>query len=250
MNTCGLPREEAFVYVERAARALERVRAESPLVMCLTNTVVANWTANCLLAAGATPAMMEEASEAVELAGMAKAVLVNVGTLTEPQAQVMRAAVAECGARNVPWVLDPVAADLLTFRRGVVRELLAAGPRMVRGNARELAGLNVRGVVSLATAAVDEICSADGERVIRLANGHPMLQRVTGTGCAQGALAAAMCAVEPDAMVAAVGTSLWMALAGEMAAAKASRPGAFQMALLDALDAVTPDDFVTKAKLV
>lgn len=65
-----------------------------PFVLCLTNTVAANFTANVLLAIGAKPAMIEEPSEAAELAAVADAVLVNVGTLTPAQAEVMRAAVA------------------------------------------------------------------------------------------------------------------------------------------------------------
>ena len=35
------------------AAALTALRSEAPLVQCLTNIVVANWTANVLLAAGA-----------------------------------------------------------------------------------------------------------------------------------------------------------------------------------------------------
>lgn len=237
--------------VERAAEALVRVRERAPLTMCLTNSVVTNWTANCLLALGATPAMMEEPSEAAELARVSGAVLVNVGTVTQAQAETMRAAIAECNRVGVPWVLDPVALDFCSFRHALVGEFLRAQPRLVRGNAREMKSMGpVPGICTLATATVDEIVSGDGLCRARLANGVPMLQRVTGTGCAQGALAAAFCAVEPDPVVAAMGAALAMSLAGEKAYARASRPGAFQCALLDELDALTPEDFCTQARLV
>ena len=230
--------------LKSAADALARVREQKPLVMCLTNTVVTNWTANCLLALGATPAMVEEPEEAAELAASSGAVLVNVGTVTHSQAAAMRDAIASCNAHGVPWVLDPVAVDKLAFRRDLVGEFLREKPRMVRGNAREIASLGSRldGIVTLATDKIDAI----GD--IRIANGVPMLQRVTGTGCAQGALAAAFCAVESNAMVAAVAASLAMALAGEAAYGHAKRPGSFQIALLDALDALTPEEMIENAR--
>ena len=228
----------------RAGRALDNVRARRPLVLCLTNTVVENWTANCLLALGAVPAMMSEPEEAAELAAVSGAVLVNVGTVTRAQAETMRAAIAACSRHGVPWVLDPVAADKLAYRRGLVAEFIKGSPRLVRGNAGEIAALRglLGDTVALATGAVDEIGG------LRLANGVPLLQRVTGTGCAQGALAAAFCAVEPDPVVAGVAAALAMALAGERAVEVAARPGAFQTALLDALDALTARDFQERAK--
>ena len=104
------------------------IAEKGPLVMCLTNTVAANFTANCLLAVGAKPAMIEEPEEAAELASVANAVLVNVGTVTARQADVMRAAIASCNAHGVPWALDPVAADKIGFRRRLVLEFLAQKP--------------------------------------------------------------------------------------------------------------------------
>ena len=229
----------------RAGQALERVRSVHPLVMCVTNSVVTNWTANCLLALGAVPAMVAEPEEAAELAATAGAVLVNVGTVDRHQAETMRAAIANCRVHGVPWVLDPVAVDRLGFRRALVEELLACGPRLVRGNQREIAFLRpaLGTVTTLATGAVDAV----GE--LRIANGTPLLQRVTGTGCAQGGLAAAFCAGESDARVAAVAAALTMALAGETASAVAQRPGTFQSALLDALDGLTAADFMARGRV-
>ena len=228
----------------RAGQALDKVRARKPLIMCLTNSVVENWTANCLLALGAVPAMMAEPEESAELAASSGAVLVNVGTVTRIQAVAMRAAIASCQAHHIPWVLDPVAVHRLVFRRRLVTEFLACHPRLVRGNYNEISAVKglLGNTVALSTGAVDEIAG------LRLANGVPMLQRVTGTGCVQGAIAAAFCAVEPDAVVAGVAASLTMSLAGEIANMVAPRPGAFQIALLDALDALTARDFRERVK--
>ncbi len=217
----------------RAEEALSKLRSERPLVLCLTNTVAENFTANVLLALGATPAMIHDPEEAAELASKAGAVLVNVGTVTHSQADAMRAAIVAANAAGVPWVLDPVAADRLSFRGGLVREFLQLKPTLVRGNAREMKWVGDCGdIVTLATGPVDRVGDWTCDR------GHPLLSRVTATGCAQGAVAAAFCAVEKDARVAAVGAARVMALAGEMAVKRAQRPGSFQIALLDALDDV------------
>lgn len=239
--------------VERAGAALDRLRRRRPLVMCLTNTVVAGWSANGLLALGAVPAMVEEPDEARELAASADAVLVNVGTLTSRQAAAIRAAVAAANAARRPWVLDPVAVDRLTFRRDFVRELLPLRPVLVRGNAREIAFLRERGALTglaaLATDAIDTVFPAEpAAEPAAFANGTPLLASVTGTGCAQGAIAAAFAAVEADPVVTAAAAALTLALAGEDAARRASAPGSFQIALLDALATLTADDLVRKAR--
>jgi len=234
--------------------------------MCLTNTVAANFTANVLLAIGAKPAMIEEASEAAELAAVADAVLVNVGTLTPVQADVMRVAVRACSkgsvpsagtgsvptTGSVPWVLDPVACQLLSYRRAFVWELLAAKPTVIRGNRAEIDFLlgsvpsvdlqseicNLKSIPSLATGEVDVI--RRGTEVIeRITGGVPMLQSVTATGCAQGAICAAFLGWGQTPVEALRSASRLMKRAGEIAYEKAKTPGTFQIALLDALFELT-----------
>ena len=247
--------------VNRAAEALTRLRRERPLVLSITNTVVTNWTANCLLALGAKPAMLEEPNEAAQLAARARAVLVNLGTVTAQQFQTMRVAATAANAARVPWVLDPVAVDKLTYRRTLATSLIAQKPRLIRGNSDEINFLlgsvpHFQGSVPLlSTGPVDEIWWSvpirnGGSVPIRIANGVEMLTRVTGTGCAQGAIAAAFCAVEPDPVIAAVAASLTMGIAGEMAFDKAQRPGSFQIALLDALDELDAQALMRKAKIL
>jgi len=215
-----------------------------PLVMCLTNTVAANFTANVLLAIGAKPAMVEEVSEAEELAACADAVLINVGTVTPLQAAVQRAAIRVCRERHVPWVLDPVAVQVLSFRRGIVGEFLDLAPTLVRANSAEIAALLRehpalgRSVPYLETAAVDRV--VDGGETVEISGGVPMLQDVTATGCAQGAVAAAFLGQGQSAHEACISASRLMKQAGERAFARAGRPGAFQSALLDELYALSP----------
>ncbi|MDU4226892.1 MAG: hydroxyethylthiazole kinase, partial [Klebsiella grimontii] len=113
----------------------------SPLVHCMTNDVVQTFTANVLLAIGASPAMVIDPDEASQFAAIADALLINVGTLTVERAAAMRAAAHSATQAGKPWALDPVAVGALTLRTEFCRELLALQPAAVRGNASEIMAL-------------------------------------------------------------------------------------------------------------
>ena len=214
---------------------------KDPFVLCLTNTVAANFTANVVLAIGAKPAMIQEPSEAAELAAVADAILVNVGTLTPSQAETMRAAVAVASG-SVPWVLDPVGIQSLTYRREFVFELLNGKPSLIRGNHAEIDTLmgsvpSLKGSVPiLSTGKVDKIWGT-GPQIgpLEVQGGVPMLQQVTATGCAQGAICAVMLGRGLSPFDAAVQSSKLMKFAGQRAFDHAQAPGSFQIALIDAL---------------
>ena len=202
---------------------------KQPLVLCLTNTVAANFTANCLLAIGAKPAMVEEPSEAEELAASADALLVNLGTVTERQAEAMRRAIKAANEKGVPWVLDPVGVQHLTYRCNLAQELIGLKPSLIRGNRAEVDALGPTSMVTLATGAIDTIgCST-------VSGGVPILQTVTATGCAQGGICAAFLGRGQSPQDAAVSASKLMKRAGELAWKRAKTPGSFQTALVDAL---------------
>lgn len=245
------------------AADLAAVRSRVPLTHCMTNKVVIGFTANVLLAAGAAPAMVEDSEEAAEFAAAADALLLNVGTLGREQATAMRAAARSAQASGTPWVLDPVAVGALRFRTSVAVDLLAFGPAVIRGNASEvlsLAGADGaagRGVESMAQSsdAVDAARAlaaahgcvvavsgvvdyvTDGRVVYAVPGGDPMMTKVTGVGCALGALIAAYCAVADSPLRAAISASAVLADAGTAAAQSASGPGSFAVHLLDALAA-------------
>lgn len=250
-----------MISVDDVVTTLEQLRARRPLVHCLTNGVVKNFTANVLLAIGAAPAMVEHPDEAAEFAAMADALLVNVGTLDVPQIAAIRRAIASANAAKKPWVLDPVAVGPLTVRTYFAREIVTMRPRLIRGNASEVMALagstgRGRGVDSgdtaeaallaartlvkqtggavLATGPVDY--ATDGTQTLACHNGHILLTRVTGVGCAQGAVAAACTAVSPSPLIAAISAAVLMGVAGDLAARVSTRPGSFAVALLDALD--------------
>ena len=202
---------------------------QDPLVLCLTNSVAANFTANCLLAIGAKPAMIEEPCEAKELARVADAMLVNLGTVTARQADLMRKAIAAANARGIPWVLDPVGVQFLSHRADLAHEFVAQKPSVIRCNAAEAAAIGETGCVTLVTGEVDRV----GGREIR--GGVPILQSVTATGCAQGGICAAFLGQGRSPQDAALSASKLMKRAGEVAWERAKTPGSFQVALVDAL---------------
>ena len=242
------------------------LRQRHPLVQALTNSVSTNFVANVLLAAGAAPAMVDNPEEAALFAGIADAVLINLGTPTAAQVESMRLAAAAAQKAGKPWVLDPIAAGALPWRGGVAAELLQFKPAIVRGNASEIIGLaglggGGRGVDSSADpaaavpAAVDLLAHASavsasgpvdhavgrvGGRatLIRIGGGSALLTRVTATGCALGALSAAYASVAPDPLTGVVAAHVHFAVAAELAEASAKGPGSFAVAFVDALDAI------------
>lgn len=244
-------------------RDLEELRRRAPLVQCITNAVVTGFTANSLLALGASPAMADLPGEAGVFAAIASATLVNLGTPGVEQRDGAREAIAAGGR----WVLDPVAVGPLPVRTAFAAEIVALRPSIIRGNASEilaLAGLGAggRGVdavdgaddaldaakeLALRTGAAVAVSGpvdlvTDGVAVVRITGGHPLLTRVTGGGCALGAVMAAFLGASDDtpgaALRAAVAGSVVWGLAAEHAASASAGPGSFAVALLDAVSAL------------
>lgn len=249
------------------AECARLVRERAPLVHCITAAASMNFVADALLAAGARPMMTETPTEAPLVVTRADALLVNLGTLSADGAAGIPPTVGAARERGLPWVLDPAAVGPVTpVRTGLAHRLRDARPAVIRGNASEIAVLagaraggrgpdsllapdavvaegralaRATGAVVAVSGPVDVIIGA-AQHEARVTAGHPTLTRVTGTGCALGALTAA-CAAVAEPFVAALTASWWMGMAGERAAESRAGPGSFRVALLDALDAWTGD---------
>ncbi|NKE09594.1 MULTISPECIES: hydroxyethylthiazole kinase [Kocuria] len=255
---------------DHLSTALADLKRQRPLVQCLTNAVVTNFTANALLAAGAAPAMTDIVGESGDFARIADAVLINLGTPTPEQREAMVEAAAVCQETGTPWVLDPVAVGSLAVRTHLARDLLQFKPAVVRGNASEIIGLcggaggrgtdttdqpgdaldaartllTDHGVQAVAISGeVDLIVGATdhGEVAWHVPHGHRYLTQVTGGGCALGAVIAACLAVQADPVEAAVAGSVLWEVAAEHAAARANGPGSFAVELLDQLNSLAPE---------
>lgn len=270
--------ESTVDLASEAAALLREVRETPPLTHCITNAVVTGFTANVLLAVGAAPAMVDIVGESGLFAGIASGVLINVGTPTPEQREAAAEAVAGATDSGTPWVLDPVAIGALPVRTALAHRLVEQRPTAIRGNASEilaLAGLSAggRGVDSTDTtdAAAEAALSlsarygsvvavsgpvdliTDGIRTVRIANGHELLTRVTGGGCALGAVMAAFLgaarATGADALTAVASASLVYTVAAERAATAAAGPGTFAVGLLDALASVDRADIAAAARV-
>lgn len=261
-----------FAGMERQlAATLAAYRRTAPLVHCLTNTVVANFTANVVLASGAAPAMVDNPHEAGDFAAIAGGVLVNLGTPQEHTVAAMLLAAAAAHEHQRPWVLDPVAAGGLGWRTQAAHQLLAHRPTIIRGNASEILGLTGgsggKGVDS--THSSDDALGAaralaqeygavvavsgptdyltDGHRLVALSNGVDLMTRVTGVGCSLGALMAGMAAVTGDALIAAATATTLLCLAAEDAPQHG--PGSFAVGLVDGLATLAPEQLAERVRL-
>jgi hydroxyethylthiazole kinase len=240
---------------------LTRLRARSPRVHCITNAVAQTFTANVLLAAGAIPSMTLSTDEIGAFVSRADALLVNLGTFDGERRAATAAALEVASERRVPWVLDPVFIDRSELRAAYAKSLIAQNPDAIRLNRAEFVALSgaepdegaltkyaldTLAIVAL-TGTVDRI--TDGVQSIAIENGHPLMARVTAMGCAASALVAAFLAVESDPYPATAAALLCFGIAGGIAGERATGPGSFPAALLDALYALDEKTLTEKARV-
>jgi hydroxyethylthiazole kinase len=253
---------------------LRTLRERKPLVHQITNYVVMNETANATLALGALPVMAHAHEEVAELAGVAGALVLNIGTLSEYWIESMLLAAEAANRAGVPVVLDPVGAGATSLRTETAKRILAERKiAVVRGNAAEVATLagrqaEIRGVESigasdsgaeLARAAARELgCVAavtgpvdhvsDGDRTLAVSNGHALLGTVSGTGCMATAVTGCFLAVGAERPLEAAAEALVaFGVAGEDAARDAKGPGTFHAGLYDALYNLDPESLDERA---
>jgi hydroxyethylthiazole kinase len=248
--------------------SVENIRKTSPVIHNITNYVAMNNTANALLAIGASPVMAHAEAEVEDMVAISGALVVNIGTLSDPWIRAMLRAGRCAQNRKLPVILDPVGVGATAYRTRTARDLLREiSPGIVRGNASEIMALldekaKTKGVDSTAVshAAVDAarrlndengcvVCISgetdyivNGKDVARIMNGHALMTRVTGMGCIASALCGAFAAVNGVLAEAAAQAMAVMGIAGEIAAQNAPGPGTLQTVFLDTLYRLSEDD--------
>ncbi|ULO05303.1 hydroxyethylthiazole kinase [Paenibacillus sp. 19GGS1-52] len=257
---------------------LTKVREQNPLIHNITNIVVTNFTANGLLALGASPFMADAHEEVADVAKMSAAVVLNIGTLNEHAIQSMILAGKSANTHGVPVVLDPVGAGATAYRTEITHKLISEMQiTALRGNVAEVAHVageqwSIKGVdagegegdvVALAQKAARKLgciviitgkedVITDGEVTFIASNGHPILTKVTGTGCLLSSVVGAFLAVGgQSALEAAAEAISFYGVAAEIAAEATSGqgPGSFQIEFLNQLALVTPEVFLEKSRL-
>ncbi len=260
---------------QRAGENLKRLRENRPLIHNITNFVTMNYTANVLLAIGASPVMAHAREEVEEMASISRVVVLNIGTLTPDWVDSMVKAGWKANRMNIPVILDPVGSGATNLRNESVRRLInELSITVIRGNASEVLSIASRGA---STKGVDSIHSVDdasdaairlaselgmtlaitgevdlitdGKKILRVHNGHPMMGLVTGTGCAATAVIGAFLAVDDDPFTATATALAYFGLGGEMAAGTSRGPGSFMISTLDALYNIDPDALKEGAKI-
>jgi hydroxyethylthiazole kinase len=264
------------------ANLLETVRQSKPLVHHLTNYVTVNDCANITLGIGGSPIMADAIEEAAAIAQMSQALVINIGTLNSRTVLAMIAAGKAANHTGIPVILDPVGVGASPFRNETVAQLLDQVTfSVIRGNISEIkfiAGLTAatKGVDASVddTTAIDESAEiakklaqkltaviaitgqvdviSDGQSMITIANGHPKLAELTGTGCMCTSLIGAYCGGNPSAIFQAAATAvLSMGIAGEIAFETVGglNNGSFHMALHDAISALDVETLSERARV-
>lgn len=255
---------------------LTALRERVPLVHNITNLVAMDFTANILLASGASPVMAHAREELSEVVSAADAVAINIGTLSLSWVETMVQAAQEATESGTPWVLDPVGAGATSYRSESAARLAALSPTVVRGNGSEIMALadmatgdkprgvdsaiesvealdaaftlarQTRGCVAV-TGSVDYV--TDGVNMMAVANGVPLMERVTAMGCALSSLLAGCLAVTNRPLDAVAHGLAILGVAGEVAAGQAEGPGSLRWRLLDALYGLEPEQLNDMASI-
>ena len=234
---------------------LSDLRDARPVVHNITCVQAVGLSTDILLSIGAIPTMMLSFDEIEEWLEGANTMTVNIGTPTAMSIDDMVAGVRKAVDIGTPWILDPAGASMTISRFHLARRLAHLQPTVIRGNGTEIFALGnglaaisgpkgeidsaealdaahdlakSTGAVVAITGTVDYV--TDGKRVMAVANGHPLMTKVTALGCALTCLIGACCAVEEDPLTATAHAIAILGLSGELAAA-----GSFRTRLIDCL---------------
>ncbi len=254
--------------------AVNKVKAANPMAGSITNSVTINFVANAQLAVGGSAAMVYLPDEGEFIANAGGATYINVGTLTPIYEETLPRTAKALFETKKPWVLDPVAIGIGELRTKLLLGFKEYKPSVIRGNASEviaLAGLwgleggtdqsAVRGVDSTDTVnAAREAAVAlakytggavavsgktdlvtDGETVVYSYGGSRFMEKITGSGCSLGGVAAVYATAASPFIAALTATAVYN-LAGKRAELRACAPGSFQTAFLDELYIATAEE--------
>ncbi|MGM0123391.1 hydroxyethylthiazole kinase [Enterococcus sp. AZ194] len=243
---------------------VDEMRKQNPLVHNITNIVVANDSANGLLAIGASPFMSSAVPEMIEVATIADVVVLNMGTLNDEQIAAMELAGKTAKSLGKPVVFDPVGIGATTYRKQQGTRLLQLiKPTLIRGNAGEIATLaeaewSAKGVDAgsgdgdiiemaktvalkyqtfVVVSGVEDIVT-DGKKTYLVKNGTDYFPFMTGAGCLHSCICGAYLALTDSSVIEQVVIACAMyALAGELVAARLPvlSVGTFRTRLLDQL---------------
>jgi hydroxyethylthiazole kinase len=240
---------------------LQRIKQEKPLVHHITNWVTIYDCANITRVIGALPVMAHSKEESADMASMASALVLNIGTLTPPLVESMKLAAKAANKKQIPIVLDAVGVGATSLRDEKAFELLdRARIDIIKGNSSEIAKLAGENVVTKGVEATkveadlisiakklakqrgatvvvtgkDDIIANNAETYV-VKNGHKMMSSIVGTGCMAASVIGSFAAIEKNYAKAAASALACFGIAGELAAKGAKGPGTFKEKFYDEL---------------
>jgi len=257
---------------ETVKSCIKKIRETNPLIHNITNYVVMNSTANILLAIGASPVMAHSIDEVEEIASASSSVILNIGTIQHSWLESMILAGKTANKNSIPVVLDPVGSGATRLRTEAVKRIFdEVKIDVFRGNTSEIMSvvsqkIRTKGVdstlslnkelqESIKNLAKEKKCIVvasgendfitNGSESWLTKNGHPVMTKVTGTGCGLSAVTGAFCSVlNENKLKAAVAASAIFSACGEKASKISEKPGSFMTAFLDTLYTCDDEDIL------
>jgi len=205
--------------------------------------------------------MAHAKEEVADMAGIASALVLNIGTLTSDFVDAMILAGKSANRKGIPVVLDVCGAGATKFRDDKCFEILDnVQVSIIKGNSSEIArmageSVQTKGVdASIVEKNLQELARAlaekrkctvvitgkedivaDEKRAVLVKNGHPMMANIVGTGCMATSVIGTFAAVEKDYVAASVAGLVCYEVAAEIAARQAQGPGSFKEKRFDAV---------------
>lgn len=250
---------------------------KKPLVQCITNFVTVNDCANIILACGGSPTMAHHKDEVEEIAACCQALVLNMGTVSDKEAMIL--AGKKCNKLNIPVVIDPVGMGASELRNKTFEELSENIQfSVIRGNVSEIKRIatgkgstsgvdasemdmitedNIYEVANMAKELSKKVNSvivvsgpidvvADKKTAYIIRNGHPIMSKITGSGCMSTALLGAFCGANKDNILETTAAAVVaMGVCGELAQKKMKLADGgtmtFRMYLIDYISNMTSE---------
>jgi hydroxyethylthiazole kinase len=226
---------------------------------------------------GASPVMAHAAEEAGDMASLASALVLNIGTLTSDFVESMKIAALAANKKRIPVVLDVCGAGATRYRDKKSLEIIdAARIDIIKGNSSEIARIagedvKTRGVdatevnadlreiasslakkrdcIVVITGKVDFVVDADSVYIVQ--NGDEMMSHVVGTGCMATSVIGTFVGASPGSPIEAAAAGLsCFEIAAELAVKKCGGPASFKERLFDSVFCLKKEEVVSMQKVV
>ncbi|QSX06312.1 hydroxyethylthiazole kinase [Sedimentibacter sp. zth1] len=233
---------------------ITNVKNKTPLVHAITNYVTVNDCANAILACGGSPIMADDANEVEDITSICNSLVINIGTLNKNTIEAMELAGKKANEIGHPVILDPVGVGASALRNQCVSRLLKSVKfSVIRGNISEIKSVykgsgstsgvdanqadivtkdNIDTTIEIAkelsktTGAVIAISGeydiiTDGKKAYIIKNGHPVMTKITGSGCMSTSVIGAFVGANYEAILDSTAAAVaCMGLSGELACEK------------------------------